>query len=226
MQTAVDADTGLIIHHAVTRDPNDTRQLYPMAKATKDALGTASLTIVADAGYSNGTAAAACEAEGIAACAPTNRSINNQGDGSMFDRSAFVHQAETDTYICPAGHALSRKQVMRRDSLILYAASDCAGCALKPQCTTAERRYVTRHLHEDALERMNARFRADPNLIRQRRCASEHPFGTIKRMTAGGRFLTRGIEKVSGEAALSVLAYNLIRAMNLAGAATLRARLA
>lgn len=226
MQTAVDADTGLIIHHAVTRDPNDTRQLYPMAKATKDALGTASLTIVADAGYSNGTAAAACEAEGIAACAPTNRSINNQGDGSMFDRSAFVHQAETDTYICPAGHALSRKQVMRRDSLILYAASDCAGCALKPQCTTAERRYVTRHLHEDALERMNARFRADPNLIRQRRCASEHPFGTIKRMTAGGRFLTRGIEKVSGEAALSVLAYNLIRAMNLTGAATLRARLA
>jgi transposase len=34
---------------------------------------------------------------------------------------------------------------------------------------------------------MNARFQADPSLIRQRRCASEHPFGTIKRMTAGGR---------------------------------------
>jgi transposase len=226
VQTAIDADTGLIIHHAVTSEPNDTRQLYPMAKAVKDTLETARLTVVADAGYSNGTAAAACEAEGITACAPTNRSINNQGDGSMFGRSAFVYQAETDTYTCPAGHALNRKQVMRRDSLILYAASDCAGCSLKPRCTAAERRYVTRHLHEDALERMNARFRADPNLIRQRRCASEHPFGTIKRMTAGGRFLTRGIEKVSGEAALSVLAYNLIRAMNLAGAVTLRARLA
>ena len=52
---------------------------------------------------------------------------------------------------------------------------------------------------------MNARFHADPSLIRQRRCASEHPFGTIKRMTAGGRFLTRGLRKVRGEAALSVL---------------------
>jgi transposase len=73
---------------------------------------------------------------------------------------------------------------------------------------------------------MNARFQADPNLIRQRRCASEHPFGTIKRMTAGGRFLTRGLGKVSAEAALSVLAYNIIRAINLIGAATLRASLA
>jgi len=73
---------------------------------------------------------------------------------------------------------------------------------------------------------MNARFQADPSLIRQRRCASEHPFGTIKRMTAGGRFLTRGLKKASGEAALSVLIYNIIRAINLLGVASLRASLA
>ena len=41
-----------------------------------------------------------------------------------------------------------------------------------------------------------------------------------------GRFLTRGLKKVGGEAALSVLAYNLIRAINLIGAATLCAKLA
>jgi len=73
---------------------------------------------------------------------------------------------------------------------------------------------------------MNARFQADPTLIRQRRCAAEHPFGTIKRMTAGERFLTRGIRKVSAEAALSVLAYNIIPEINLIGTATLRASLA
>ena len=227
LQTAVDVDTGLIVHHEVTSEPNDTRQLYPMAKATKDTLGVSNLTVVADAGYSSGTTAAACEADGITACVPTNRSIHSQGDGTLFGRSAFVYQPEADTYICPAGHVLARKQeVMRRDRLILYAARDCAGCSLKPRCTTAERRFVSRHLHEDALERMNARFHADPSLIRQRRCASEHPFGTIKRMTAGGRFLTRGLRKVSGEAALSVLAYNIIRAVNLIGAATLKAKLA
>jgi transposase len=226
MQTAVDADTGLIVHHEVTCEPNDTRQLYPVAKATKDTLGVECLTVVADAGYSNGTAAAACEADGITACAPTNRTVNSQGDGTMFDRSAFMYQPEADRYICPAGHVLARKQVMHRDRLIVYAASDCAGCSIKSRCTTAERRFVSRHLHEDALERMNARFQADPSLLRQRRCASEHPFGTIKRMTAGGRFLTRGLKKVGGEAALSVLAYNIIRAINLVGAARLRTGLA
>jgi transposase len=56
----------------------------------------------------------------------------------------------------------------------LYVARDCAGCLLKPRFTTAERRFVSRHQQEDALERMNARFQADPSLIRQRRCASEH----------------------------------------------------
>ena len=55
---------------------------------------------------------------------------------------------------------------------------------------------------------MNARFQADPNLIRQRRCASEtYLLGTIKRMT-------------------TMLAYNIMRTINLIGAATLRASLA
>ena len=73
---------------------------------------------------------------------------------------------------------------------------------------------------------MNARVKADPSLIRQRRCAAEHPFGTIKRMTAGRRFLTRSLKKVASEAALSIMAYNIIRAINLLGATTLRAKLA
>ena len=51
-------------------------------------------------------------------------------------------------------------------------------------------------------------------------------FAAIKRMTAGGRFLTRGLKKVAGEATLSVLVYNVMRATNLTGAETLGARLA
>jgi transposase len=40
---------------------------------------------------------------------------------------------------------------------------------------------------------MNARVEADSSLMRRRQCTAEQPFGTIKRMTAGGRFLTRGL---------------------------------
>jgi hypothetical protein len=65
------------------------------------------------------------------------------------------------------------------------------------------------------IERINARVEADPGLMRRRRCAAEHP-----------RFLTRGLNKVKAETALSVLAYNILRAINLVGASGLRASLA
>jgi len=224
VQTAVDADTGLIVHHEVTTEPTDNRLLHVMSKATKEAVATDTLTVVADAGYSNGADAAACEIDGITPCAPANRAVNNQGD--FFDRTAFTYQPQTDTFRCPAGRRLVRKQVLTKKRSVLYVAEDCSGCALKSKCTAVERRYVRRHIYEDALERMNARVEADPGLMRQRRCAAEHPFGTIKRMTAGGRFLTRGLIKVRAEAALSVLAYNILRTTNLIGAAALKERLA
>lgn len=39
-------------------------------------------------------------------------------------------------------------------------------------------------------------------------------FGTIKRMSGGGRSLTRGLRAVKAGAALSVLAFNMIHAVN------------
>ena len=39
VQTAVDADTGLIVHHEVTDEPSDNRLLHPMSMATKEMLG-------------------------------------------------------------------------------------------------------------------------------------------------------------------------------------------
>jgi transposase len=224
VQTAVDTETSLILHHAVTDEPTDNRLLFPMAEAAKTIVGTRTLRVVADAGYSSGDAAARCEAAGIEPCVPVNRSGNSHGD--FFDRSAFAYDRPTDTYRCPAGQTLTLHSRSLRDSLYLYKTDACPACRLKPQCTKAEGRWVSRHFHEDALDRMNQRVAADPGLMRIRRTTAEHPFGTIKRMTAGGRFLTRGIEKVRAEAALSVLAYNLLRAANLIGGARLAARLA
>ena len=216
VQTAVDADSGLIVHHEVTDEATDNRLLYPIAKAAKDSLAQAELVVVADAGYSNGQQASACEAEAITPCVPANRAINNKGDGTLFDRSVFVYEPEADRYRCPAGRVLARKQLHRRKRNVTYASLDCSGCALKPQCTNADRRFLKRHLDEDALSRMDAR--ATPDLMRKRRCAAEHPFGTLKRMTAGGRFLTRGLKGTRTEMALSVLAYNILRAINLKAA--------
>lgn len=64
---------------------------------------------------------------------------------------------------------------------------------------------------------MEARIYANPSLMRIRRCTVEHSFGTIKPMFGDGRFLTRGLRKVKAEAALSVLAFNLVHAANTFG---------
>lgn len=216
VQTVVDTETFLIVHHDVTGEATDRRLLHPMARAAKDSLGLGALTVVADKGFDNGEHASACERDGITACVPAQRAVNNQGDGTLFDRTAFVYDPGTDTHLCPGGGRLARKQLNRKARAITYASPDCSGCALKARCTTAERRFVTRHLDEEAMARMAAR--ATPEMMRIRRCAAEHPFGTIKRMMAGGRFLTRNLKGTRTEMALSVLAYNIRRAVSLGSA--------
>ncbi len=98
VQSAVDGEHGLIIHHEVTDEASDNRQLEPMAKAAQTVLGQAELTVVADAGYSNGAQLDACERSGIAAFVPPNRAINNQGDGALFQKDQFVFDAQRDGY--------------------------------------------------------------------------------------------------------------------------------
>jgi Transposase DDE domain len=53
--------------------------------------------------------------------------------------------------------------------------------------------------------------------MRQRRETVEHPFGTIKARMGATHFLTKTLPKVAAEMALSVLAYNLTRVMNIVG---------
>jgi hypothetical protein len=45
----------------------------------------------------------------------------------------------------------------------------------------------------------------------------EHPFGTLKRIWGYSYFLTKGLESVNTESALSFLAYNLQRVINILG---------
>ena len=53
--------------------------------------------------------------------------------------------------------------------------------------------------------------------MRRRRETVEHPFGTIKAWMGTTHFLMRRRRNVRTEMALSVLAYNLTRVMNIIG---------
>jgi transposase len=223
VQTAVDAEHALIVAHAVTLDVADSRCLEPMAEAAHRALDRpATLNIVADAGYSNGEQASRCEAVGLIPHVPGKRGVNNQGDGTLFDRSHFLYQPGSDSYLCPAGKTVERKQLHRKDRAVLYQAktSDCGSCAMKPRCTRSQQRMLSRHMDDDALDRMHQR--ATPELMRLRRSTVEHPFGTLKyRIFGHPRLLLRGLSGANIEIGIAIMAYNLKRMLNLIGATRL-----
>jgi transposase len=224
LQTAVDTQSHLIVAHTVTNEAYDQRQLAPMAQAVTQAIGTPT-TVLADGGYANGEHIGKLEAQGITSYVPVIRAVNQQGDGRLYDKTEFVYDSATDSYRCPADKLLKRKQVAAADHLVLYAAraADCGACPNKPSCTTAQRRHVSRHMHEDALERCRERTAQCPQMMALRKQTVEHPFDFIKnRVLINARLLMRGLPGAAAELSLAVLAYNLKRVFNMKGSTWMR----
>jgi transposase len=67
------------------------------------------------------------------------------------------------------------------------------------------------------LEAVQQRLDENPKAMRVRRKTVEHPFGTMKARMGATHFLMKTLPKVATEMALSVLAYNLTRVMNIVG---------
>ncbi|MGY0572789.1 transposase [Bradyrhizobium sp. RDM12] len=74
---------------------------------------------------------------------------------------------------------------------------------------------IVRHFYENEREAMHRRAIADPIWMTRRRASVEHPFGTMKWLMAGPRFLVKGLKKAKAELALGVLCYNLKRLISI-----------
>ena len=88
---------------------------------------------------------------------------------------------------------------------------------MKALCTPSKQRRVSRWEHEEVLAAVQRRLAENPQAMRDRRETVEHPFGTIKARMGATHFLMRRLKNVRTEMALSVLAYNLTRVMNILG---------
>src|ERR1700758_34637 len=223
-QVAVDTEHHLIVAHEVTNSGSDRAQLANVAREAKAVLQVDKLEAVADRGYFNGEEISACEQAGICLTLPKPMTSGAKSEG-RFGKQDFVYVPEEDVYRCPAGEKLKfhyaneeHGQKMRR-----YWTSACKTCAIKDQCTTAKERRITRWEHEHVLETVQQRLDQDPQAMRRRRETVEHPFGTLKMRMGATHFLMKTLPKVASEMALSVLAYNLTRVMNIVGTRALLA---
>ena len=98
-----------------------------------------------------------------------------------------------------------------------YWTTACPKCPLQSRCTTGPERRIPRWEHEHVLDAVQERLDASPEAMRMRRETVEHPFGTMKARMGATHFLMKTLPKVATEMALSVLAYNLTRVVNIVG---------
>ena len=215
-QTVVDSQHKLIAAFDLTNDGNDHCQLHPMAVQGQQALESTALTVVADAGYSNGKHGELCEAAGIVAVVPRAETVNG-ANKDHFSRDRFTYDAASDSWQCPAGEKLTCEAVSYTEEKKRYSTPACSSCAMKGQCTDAAKRTITRSFYEDAREAMHRWAQNDPTWMKLRRATVEHPFGTMKWLMGYPRFLVRGLRKAKAELALVVLSFNLKRVINILG---------
>ncbi|MDB6454953.1 IS1182 family transposase [Falsirhodobacter sp. 20TX0035] len=224
VQTAVDAETHLIVVHDVTNQGHDRDLLMPMARAAQEALHREIMHVLADKGYFSGRQILTCHEAGITTTVPKPETSPNRVKG-MYVKPDFAYEADADVYRCPAGQALTYRYTTEEDGLELrrYWTGDCGGGLMKTRCTTGKERRITRWAHEHLIGAARARLIGLTEPMTVRRGTVEHPFGTLKGWMGTSHFLTRRLRNVKTEIALNVLAYNIKRMVALIGIRGLRA---
>jgi transposase len=218
VQIAVDTEHHLIVTHEVTNTGSDRSQLAKMAKQAKHVLDAEHLDVVADRGYFNSPEILECEQADITVTLPKPMTSGAKSDG-RFGKQDFVYLPTEDVYRCPAGEKLTYRYTNEEAGKTLrhYWATACPHCPLKPKCTPAPQRRISRWEHEHVLEVVQQRLDENPQAMRERRETAEHPFATLKMRMGATHFLMKRLPKVATEMALHVLAYNLTRVMNIIG---------
>ena len=161
----------------------------------------------------------------------------------------FVRDAERNLVYCPQGEILRQKSI-KRNGMIRY----CNKLACKKcKCKCTAQKFKEADFSKDTLIKATEAKRKqlkdenkdnpkpprmkvakkvvryvlhlDQNKMDNRKCLSEHPFGTMKRTLGQYYFLLKGFAKVGAEMGLFCLSYNLRRAVSLRGVPALVASL-
>lgn len=162
----------------------------------------------------------------------------------------FVRDAARNLVYCPLGEILRQKSEKRNGNIRYCNKLACKRCKCK--CTTSK--FKEADFNKDTLikpadgrKRQGLKddnenqpkaprttvvkkvvryvLHLDLNKMNNRKCLSEHPFGTIKRTLGQYYFLLKGFAKVEAEMALFCLSYNLRRAITMKGVPALLAAL-
>jgi transposase len=117
--------------------------------------------VVADAQYGTNENFAACQQHQIRSHMKDLRSTLKQDrvKKGIFQQSDFQYDAETETYVCPAGERLKRSNSIDRGFFMFFSNPNiCGGCRLRMRCMTSKRhvRKLKRHVAHEQIEKARA----------------------------------------------------------------------
>ena len=230
VQIAVDTEHHLVLAHEVSSTGTDRAFLSSMGRSALKASGCDQIDVVADKGYYSRDQIRACAGTGVMPYIPRTETSGGFKRGK-FTSHDYRYDAARDHYVCPAGKQLTkatdRTRKGRDVEMITYRdKTACAGCPLKPRCTSEPYKRVKRWKHAKVLDDMQARLDRMPDAMKIRRRTVEHPFGTIKAWMGQSHFLTKRRNNVGTEMSLHVLAYNMKRMIKIFGTKTLIKKMA
>jgi transposase len=237
VESAVDSKNHLVVDYDVTNISDDHNQLSKMAGAAKGTLEVEELDVAADKGFYKESVLKECEENGITTYVSIPEETMPYKSLGVpepeFYSGRFAYDPLRDVYICPANQEMTfwkRSSDGRgKNRGRLYRTGACAACPFRSRCTRNKLgRVIFRSEYQDVIDRLRARLKGDDGLgkLNMRKEIVEHPFGTMKRAFNQGYLLLKGLRKVKGEVGLTMLAYDMRRAINILGTKALMASLA
>jgi len=256
---AVDIDSGLVVSADVIAHTDEDKHMIPAVQDVKESFGLEKVPgeLLADGMMCTGDNLAGCEELGIdfyspikLGCKdnpadredprqpvpesdwdrlPTSTTKRGGKKTTRFNKNAFVYDADSDCYWCPAGkklayqHKTSQMENGRRRIFYRYqsSAESCEGCPLASRCLGAKSktRGVSHSQHETKRRNHAEKMKAAESQAKyaRRRSPGERPFAVIKARYGARQFLSRGLKRVRNEWLWLVSAFNLERLISLQG---------
>jgi len=216
-QTVVDT-----AHHVITNmqadysDKRDSQSLQAVVEQTKNNLEENGLQlgeILADTGYSSGTALKYLEEQNITGYIPNFGKYKNEREG-------FIYNKEKDQYECQRGNKAVLPYKSTSTDLLGFekksyrsSQKDCRACPLREQCIGKKATYkkIDDSIHKPHYDKMHARMQSKyaKRMMRLRSSTVEPVLGTLINFTGMRRIYTRGIKGANKFMLCAAIAYNL-----------------
>ena len=231
IQATVDNDSHFLTSCEVTDYPNDFHSLAENADIVKSELGIVPETLLADGGYANEEDIQSLEEQGIECIVPFAEESESKKT-QRYNGITFIYDEKSDCFTCSQGKSLLLKEKnckKKNHYYNKYQCTECNGCSVKQHCTKSKKgRIIYRRINGEWLNSYKKKLKSKEfkEKFKMRKCAIEHPFGTIKYCMGQIPILLRGKEKVQVEIDLYSTAYNLIRLKKVATVPLLLEKLA